>query len=251
MKTKAVLDIGNTSLKMGIITGKRMARTASCEFSGLTAVKLRDLLRIIIPETIDGAVACSVAPANAEVVMKAWKASGLPPLILITHKMKMPIRIKYPLPATIGTDRLAAASASWIRLRQAHIVIDVGTAVTLDCVDSQGRFTGGVIAPGPMVMTDYLANKAEQLPLISFSGKVPVVGKSTEGAMRIGVAVGYSSMVNGIIDHLVQGVFRGSPPPVMITGGLERSVKNPGGASFCRVRNLTLEGLGHIYELNS
>ncbi len=249
MSRIAVIDIGNTSLKFArAIDGKCEAITA-LDHSATSSKKMMQALKGIAGD-LDGAIACSVSPTHVGRVRDAWRTVSRRPLLLLSHRMKMPIALKYPKPATIGPDRLAAASASYTRMKVAHIIIDAGTAVTVDCVDAKGRFLGGAIAPGPAVMSEYLASSTGLLPEIEMSGAIPKVGRSTEGAMRIGVRVGYAALLNSVVEHLRMGAFNGDDVPVVVTGGYSRQVARDLKCSTKLLQNLTLEGLAIIYELN-
>ena len=128
--------------------------------------------------------------------------------------------------------------------------MDAGTAVTVDCADAKGRVIGGAIAPGPAVMRNYLSANTGLLPQINYSGAVPKVGRSTEGAMRIGVRVGYRAMLNSIVKHVRSGAFGDKDVPLIATGGFAREALRGVEGKWKSVSHLTLEGLGMIYELN-
>ncbi len=247
----AVFDVGNTSLKFALVQNGRPGPPSVHEHDALTPKKLLQVLKGLAKDKqIEGAIACSVSPANCTRLREAWRSVSRIPLLFLNHHMKLPIALKYPQPATIGPDRLAAASASFVRLRKAHIVIDAGTAITVDCIDEKGRFLGGAIAPGPAVMTDYLASSTGLLPKMEFSGAVPKIGRSTEGAMRIGVRVGYGAMINAIVNHLQKGAFDQRKVPLLVTGGHARKAARELRQDTKVVSGLTLEGLAIIYQLN-
>lgn len=247
----AVFDVGNTSLKFAVSQSKRLGPASVHEHDSLTPKRLIQVLKALARDSeIEGAIACSVSPINCTRLREAWRSVSRIPLLFLNHRMKLPIALKYPQPATIGPDRLAAASASYARLQKAHIVIDAGTAVTVDCIDDKGRFLGGAIAPGPAVMTEYLSSSTGLLPKMDFSGAVSKIGRSTEGAMRIGVRVGYRAMLNAIVTHLSEGAFDGRSVPLLVTGGHARKAARDLQDNAKVVHGLTLEGLAIVYELN-
>lgn len=252
MSSIAVIDIGNTSLKFARASSGKCGSVTALPHEGLNPRRLTKALKsIMTAEALDGAIACCVAPDHVGRVRDAWRTVSRRPLLFLSHRMKMPITLKYPKPETIGPDRLAAASASYSRMKKAQIVVDAGTAVTVDCVDATGQFLGGAIAPGPAVMSKYLASNTGLLPEIDFTGAVPKIGRSTEGAMRIGVRVGYAALINGIVNHLRCGAFQGARDvPVVITGGYARQLARDIDCPTTIRDNLTLEGLAIIYELN-
>lgn len=251
MSRLALFDIGNTAIKAASCTGTRLHQPVSYLNRNITPDRLFRICRkYSFKGQIDAALACCVAPEQGAALKKAWGSASSVPLIFINHKMDMPVNLKYPLPATIGTDRLAAAAASYSIVKGEHIVVSIGTAVTCDCIDSKGRFLGGSISAGPGLLLDCLADRTGLLPRIEFSVRIPSIGRSTEGAMKIGAGAGFAGMLNGIISHLESGAFAGRTVPLILTGGYADQV----GAMLSRkcriVHGLALRGLAIIYRMN-
>jgi type III pantothenate kinase len=109
------------------------------------------------------------------------------------------IGIDYPRPETIGPDRLANAMAARARFGAPVVVLDFGTAVTLDVVNRRGDYTGGVIAPGLSAMTDYLHEKTALLPPIHIREVRRAIGRSTEEAMLVGAVHGYRGLIRELV----------------------------------------------------
>jgi len=251
MSRLALFDIGNTALKTASFDGGKLADASSYLYEKMTPHRLTQICRgHSKPRQPDSAMACCVAPEEGSKLREAWRSVSRVPMVFINHKMKMPIELKYPLPATIGTDRLAVASASYSIVKGEHIVISVGTALTCDCVDAKGRFLGGSIGAGPGLMIDYLASRTGQLPSIDLAGRVPAIGRSTEGAMRIGVRVGFAGMLNGIVNYLVSGPFEGRSVPLILTGGHSGNVAGMLSRKCRIIKDLSLQGLALIYGMN-
>jgi type III pantothenate kinase len=251
MRKAAVFDVGNTSLKFALAANGRAGKAVVIDNSVASVARLTQALESVARERgLCGALACSVAPAGARRLSEAWRRLSSVPLQFLHCKMRMPIELEYPRPASIGADRLAVASASYRRVKGAHIVIDAGTAVTVDCVDGKGHFIGGAIAPGPAVMTGYLSSTTGLLPKMDYAGPVPAVGRSTRGAMKIGVRVGYGAMLRAIVQHMREGAFGGARIPLVVSGGYARQAARELGEKCIVVEGLALEGLALIYELN-
>lgn len=134
----------------------------------------------------------------------------------------IPVRTTLDDDSTVGHDRLLDALGAFARARQACIVIDAGTAVTVDFVDGEGTFHGGVIAPGAQMMLDALHERTSALPAVRLSaegvapGPTPF-GKTTARAMTLGVAAAVRGLVHGLIDRY--SAFYGAYPRVIATGG--------------------------------
>src|SRR5262249_43551929 len=152
------------------------------------------------------------------------------------------IGIDYPKPATIGPDRLANALAVRTFFGAPALVVDFGTAVTFDVVNSAGNYVGGIIAPGLSAMTDYLHEKTALLPKIKIREPSAIIGKNTEQAMLIGAVHGYRGLIHGLIREL-KSELCARKLPVVATGGYAEPISD-GLPEITAVHpNLTLEGL--------
>ena len=119
--------------------------------------------------------------------------------------------------AIVGEDRLLCAAAAFAVLKQAVVVVDAGTAVTVDFVDGAGTFHGGAIAPGGQLMMESLKAGTDQLPDADFDKPAEVPGHNTIEAMRAGVYFGIRGMVHELTEKYAE--VAGSFPMVVATGG--------------------------------
>jgi type III pantothenate kinase len=157
------------------------------------------------------------------------------------------VGIDYPKPQTIGADRIANSIAALKHFGAPVVVVDFGTAVTFDVVNTRGNYIGGIIAPGLAAMTDYLHEKTALLPRIKISEPKNVVGKSTEQAMLAGAVFGYRGLVRELITEL-KGELKASRLPVVATGGYAKLMA-AGLPEISAVEpNLTLEGLRLLWQ---
>ena len=152
------------------------------------------------------------------------------------------IGINYPKPKTIGPDRLANAVAARKRFGAPVVVVDFGTAVTFDVVDSKGNYAGGIIAPGLAAMTDYLHEKTALLPKIKIREVKTTIGKSTEQAMLIGAVHGYRGLVRELVAELKREL-QVKKLPVVATGGYAKLMASKLPEISAVEPDLTLEGL--------
>lgn len=208
MDTFFVIDVGNTSTHVGLACGRRIVRQGRMPTrDGRDERRIKELLRKLAAQTpVKDAVLCSVVPGlNPLWEQVLSKFCGRAPLV-IGHKIRLNFKVDYPQPETIGADRLADAAAAWARYQGAVIVADFGTALTFDVITGDGRYVGGVIAPGLPLMTDYLAERTALLPQIGLAGRFGAIGRSTKEAMHIGAMVGYRGMVREILGHLKAGM---------------------------------------------
>ena len=129
-----------------------------------------------------------------------------------------PISTRLDPKAKTGVDRLLCAVAAYHTLKQACVVIDAGTAITIDFVDGEGTFHGGVIAPGAQMQMKALHQQTDALPDIPFA--IPAnepYGRNTEQAMLQGVFFGIRGLVQRVIERYADSF--GSFPMVGATGG--------------------------------
>ncbi len=242
-----LLDIGNTHTHVGLADGpgiKEQILTETAGWKDGTAV--RAIEDYIANAALEGACFCSVVPQASPFCAEFLQRKGLKHLEL-TSKTIRGVGIDYPKPETIGADRLANAIAVKALFGAPALVVDFGTAVTFDVVDSAGNYVGGIIAPGLSAMTDYLHEKTALLPRISIRDPGAVIGKNTEQAMLIGAVHGYRGLIRGLIYELrVELEVRDLP--VVATGGYAELIADNMREITDVKPNLTLEGLRLLWE---
>jgi len=246
-----VIDIGNTSTTVGVAQGRRVLRTGRLSSSeGGDSKRIETLLRrLASPGSVTDAVLCSVVPLHNP----CWRHvlsryTGHEPLV-VDHRLRLSVSVDYRRPERIGADRLANAVAAWNRYHGPVVAADFGTALTFDVITGDGRYVGGVIAPGLPLMTDYLCERTALLPHISLGRVNRAIGRSTREAMRIGAMVGYRGMVREIF-HEVVGEMNERRVKFCATGGYAAQAVKGLEVKVDVLPNLTLEGLIGIRELN-
>ncbi|MCB9845382.1 MAG: type III pantothenate kinase [Phycisphaeraceae bacterium] len=212
------LAIGNTRARAGRFEGAVLhdARSLSVDPSEIVEA-LRELAgdreaMLVATSSVNG-------PA-AEAIER--RLAGEPVLRFALVRRDLPIDLQHSLDddRTVGTDRLVCAIGAFGRARQACIVIDAGTAITVDFVDGEGGFHGGAIAPGVRMMLTSLHEHTASLPLVEIgSGDEPttVQGKDTPGAIRLGVLCAARGLVHHLIDRYAEAY--GAYPQIVATGG--------------------------------
>ena len=128
------------------------------------------------------------------------------------------------------------------------IVVDFGTATTLDVVTKKGEYLGGVICPGIGISADALFQRAARLPRVDVRKPASVIGRSTVGSMQAGLYFGYASMVEGLIARIRAEL--GEPAKAVATGGLAESMAADLPSIEAVDPVLTLTGLRLIWERN-
>lgn len=224
---KLLVDIGNTSTKMALAENGRF-------------------------ELIDA----SQLPSG---VTDAWvSVSGNPSIIdkledmgVSVHQLSansdLPIHIDYATPSTLGPDRIASACAAWSLCGNACVVIDAGTCITVDYVDSSGTFAGGAILPGIYMRNKAMHNFTSRLPLINIDNRDLVyTGKSTHDSLWAGVATATKFELEGFVAYYRQ---HGGVDKVYVTGGDAEIVASWIGAEC--VKDMVLKGLLQVSNRES
>lgn len=199
-------------------------------------------------------VYCSVVPA-ANLHFRRTLAPLDLPMWQLTHEAPLGLKISYPTPSEIGQDRLANAAGAQALVGAPAIVIDLGTAVTFDIVTRSGGYEGGIIAPGPALMTRYLHERTAQLPLVE-NLDTPlqrVIGRSTSEAMQIGAVLGFAGLIQACLDAVISDLTRrGEPEPaILATGGAAALVAGRIRQPIRDVPDLTLRGCAVAWELSN
>lgn len=157
------------------------------------------------------------------------------------------IEVDLPKPQSVGIDRLLNAVTILAEGQKTPaVVIDFGTATTFDVIDGQGRYSGGVIAPGINLSMEALAAAAAKLPLVDVRPTEKVIAKSTEEAMQAGLFWGYAGLIEGILTRMTAEL--GAAPRVIATGGLAPLFAEHIERIEAVDSDLTLRGLVHVYK---
>jgi type III pantothenate kinase len=127
--------------------------------------------------------------------------------------------VRVDQPAAVGHDRLVNAFAAGLLYGRPAIVIDLGTATTLDVVAPDGTFLGGAIAPGLGLGLDALADRTAQLPRVALELPERAIGTDTVSAMLSGAVLGYFGLVKELVRR-ISAELGGAKPKVVLTGGL-------------------------------
>jgi type III pantothenate kinase len=152
-------------------------------------------------------------------------------------------------PQSLGADRAVNTIAAHALHAGDLIVIDFGTATTLDVSDFNGAYKGGIIAPGINLSLDALVNAAAKLPRIAIEapkGNVGVIGRNTVDQMNIGIYWGYIAMIEGLVSRMKAEI--GRPAKVIATGGLATLFEQHTDVFDAIEPDLTIQGLAIMWE---
>ncbi len=242
-----VIDIGNTNTTFGIFDNKNLiTRLKIPTEREKTADEIADSIQEKITQRISAIVISSVVPElNSSFQKLSEKYYGLKP-VFVDYTFDFNLKIKYNSPSSIGSDRLVDAFAAIEKYGKPCIVCDFGTATTIDAVNSNGEYLGGIIAPGMNILADALFRKTSKLPLVEIKNPGSIFGNSTVASIQSGIYFGYAGLVDGIIRRMIDELRE--KPKIIATGGLANIIAESSELIEVVDETLMLEGLRLIYE---
>jgi len=213
------IDIGNTNVHIGVFEKDALQHAYSVK-SGLPQPLQMNLAQILNPATFSkarAAILSSVSPkVEASVIEYVQKYLLIKPKS-IGKDIPIPIKILAEQPENIGIDRLVNALAAFERTKGWTIIVDAGTAITVDVINDKGAFMGGIIAPGIDISSKALHHFTALLPEIAVKKPKYILGKNTGEAINSGVYWGTIGMVNRLIEMLCDDLK--CQPAIIATGG--------------------------------
>lgn len=248
------IDIGNTHTVIGAYDGERLAamwrvatdRSVTADQLRVTLSSLFALDDLALTEVRASAVASVVPQLSRAWIQAIADATGTVPLVCSAETAAGLFEADYPRPHEIGADRVADAVAARSLYGAPVVVVDFGTATNIEVIDGEGRFRGGVIAPGVQTSANALFACGAQLPDIALVVPPAPIGTSTVEAIQAGIMLGEADRVDGLVRRIFAQL--GYEAPVIATGGLAPVVA-PHSATISAVNpELTLHGLRLIAE---
>ena len=230
-----IIDAGNSRIKLGVCVKGEIVSLRS--FNSLALLKQE--LEPNIPIALS-----SVLNSDFEQDFKKYEN----PVFWINHEVKLPFKIKYLSPATLGIDRICNVAAI-VNTNQFtnRLIIDIGTCIKFDFLNDKNEYEGGSISPGLKLRYKALNLFTDKLPLIENSGKVNLIGNSTESSIQSGVQNGIESEINGLISKYRE---KYNDLSIYITGGDAHYFDLVQKNGIFADEILTLKGILEIYLLN-
>ena len=235
-----IVDIGNSITKVASFEGDHLSKL----------IKLKDQEVITHLEKFNSCKGLISSVRNGELTQKIQKICKS--FLSLEESVKLPIQLNYRTLKTLGKDRIAnAVGAHSLYPYMNNLVIDLGTCITYDFIDSRGVFHGGAISPGMGLRYKSLNQYTASLPLVNPTGSTPkLIGKSTEKSIQSGVENGILFEVKETINQY-KIIYK--ELNVLITGGdrlLIKSIAEYEKNGIFAVENLTLIGLNQILKEN-
>ncbi len=258
------LDVGNTTIHGGLFDGDRLVfqfrRTSdSHSSSDEIGVFLRSVIREngADPSAVKQIAICCVVPDAIYSLRGACqKYFGLSPFLLQAG-VKTGLKIKYRNPLEVGADRIADAIAGTHLYPDRNlIIIDFGTATTIEIVNREREYLGGVILAGLRISMEALERRTAKLPPVEIVrvDSAQVLGRSTVESIQSGLYYGTVGMIKELKDRLTDECFAGGKgedkPLVLATGGFS-GLFDKAGLFDVVIPDLVLKGLNLALRMNS
>ncbi|HUU62540.1 MAG TPA: type III pantothenate kinase [Dehalococcoidia bacterium] len=249
------IDVGNTNIALGIFEGETLRATWRVATDiDKTADEYAVLLLNLLPmeglnlSDIDHvSIACVVPPLLTIFEELSQRYFNISPLI-VGPGVKTGVRICTDNPREVGADRVANAAAAHHLYSGPMILIDFGTATTLDVLSKEGDYLGGAIAPGILIAAEALFERASKLPRVELVPPEHAIGKNTVTTMQSGIIFGYVGLIESLVNRMNREL--GQDAYVVATGGLAEIIAGQTKVVNTVNMHLTLIGLRLIHELN-
>ena len=249
--TALLLDIGNSRIKWGVLDDGAIHRTGHISHDriqdqGLAALTSR------LPRTVDTVFASNVAGTSF-----ATRLSGVVGMhchadvrFARSEKEACGVTNSYRQPRRLGVDRWVAMIGAWAEVGSACIIVDAGTAVTVDALDAKGGHRGGQIIPGVTLMAGSLAARASDIPNIQRRAASPSNGMDMFATTTAGaVGQGALNAVTGAIERAARAMRSDlGDATIILTGGDASRILKSLDEDAIHRPHLVLQGLAQLLE---
>ncbi len=249
------IDIGNTNIVIGVIRDDEILfkariatdRLRTSDQYGVEILNMLQMFHICREDVTDCIISSVVPPVFNSVYTGVIKVIGRQPLV-VGPGLKTGLNIHVDTPSQVGADRIVAAVAALAEYTAPLVLVDMGTATTVEVVEPENVYLGGVIFPGVMVSLDSLTSRTAQLPGISLDKPKNVIGKNTVDCMRSGAMYGTAAMLDGLIDRIAEEL--GHRSTIVATGGIAKFIIPLCKHEIILEKDLLLKGLNVLYKKN-
>jgi type III pantothenate kinase len=217
--TRLVVSIGNTHIRCAACTGGQLSdkRLIDTEAVLTKSEALRPMAEVLDENACARVVVLSVVPAALDILRDFLDRHSDAPVVVVRDDIPLPIALSVEAPDQVGTDRLCAAAAGYERAQQACVIVDFGTAITVNAVGDDGSFLGGAILPGVGLGARALAEFTAALPRIQVTEPTTALAGTTETAMQSGLFFGTRGAVRELVERIATQF--GKWPYLVFTGG--------------------------------
>lgn len=236
------IDVGNTQIKSAVFEQDTLLQKEILSYSDWKNT-LKNVLKKF--PKIENMVVASVGKLRKEDFLDL---SSLVKIHFITNESKFPFQNRYSTPNTLGIDRMVLAAGAVLQFPNVNrLVIDAGTCITYDFIDSNNNYLGGAISPGIRLRYESLHNYTAKLPLLTRENPENLIGDSTHESIHSGVINGVTMEIDGFINSNLN---KNDNFIIILTGGdsdfLAKRLKN----TIFANPNFLLESLNQTFQYN-
>ncbi len=251
-------DIGNSSSSFGLFDEKGYDIIRTFRINTAKISSLQDLKKLLSKNTglkdIQAVSVSSVMPSADPLYKEFFAKAKLEPFF-ISPDIKLNIRICIENSRMLGADRIANVSYAHFSSQKFQIVVDLGTALTIDVVNKNGNFLGGIIYPGLSALADGLYKSTEKLPLVKITKPKTLIGTNTESAILSGIYHGVLFLTKGFIDNICNfyNICGANNVSVIFTGGQSSLIFDEIDINAEKILDeyCTLKGIKYLYDINN
>ncbi len=249
------VDIGNTNTVIGCFKAKEILFVERLSTDNTKtvleyAISIKNVLEMyhIDVTSVTGSIISSVVPPATNMFKEAIEKITGGKVMVVGPGIKTGLNILMDNPAQVGSDLIVDAVAGIAEYPLPLAIIDMGTATTIEVIDKDKNYIGGMILPGLKVSLDSLTSRTSQLPRISMEAPKRVIGKNTIECMKSGIIYGNASCIDGMITRIEEEL--GEKVTVVATGGLAGAITPHCVHHIILDDALLLKGLMLIYQKN-
>ncbi len=238
------VDVGNTNITFGFFQGKLLKKQFDIPTQKYNKKILTKKIKGV--SSLFSSVICSVVPNLTKNLQQDLKLLGGRKPYIIGRDLKVPLKNRYRLPKQVGQDRLVSAYAASYIYGYPAIIVDSGTAITLDVVSKNNAYLGGLIFPGLEMSLSALHEKTALLPQVKLTLPKALIGRDTQNSILSGVVFGTATLIYAL--SLKIGKLLGKNTQIIGTGGSIALIKRYLPTGIIIDQRLTLKGINLIYE---
>lgn len=254
--TLLAVNIGNSVTKIGLYEHDQLcAKWIVTTPASITVSEVKTILMNFAASlgsthqlSFEGSIIASVSPLVTQAWITTLSQEGSRRPLVVGPGLKTGIKLGYRDPAELGADRIAEIIGARDLFGSPLIVVNLETTTTIEVINKQGEFEGGIIAPGIGSSTVALTESAAKIPMVDVKTPTKAIGKSTREALQSGIILGEVARIDGLVSYIWKEL--GYTTQVIAAGAEAKRIQLLSQTITQTADNLTLHGLQLLYHRN-